>query len=104
MCMYSLFDKQNTRKAKVGETLTKGEYRHHAAFMTSEGPVGPMLACIKHGTTLVIDNMQFSPGCTTLAKQYGGQSLTVTFLDGNYRDWRRRHFAADCIRMPDGFV
>ena len=103
MCMYSLFDKSNARKAKVGETLTKGDYRHHAAFLTTEPNAGPMLACIKHGTTLVIDNMRFAPGTAAwLIHQYAGQSLTVTFIDGNRRS--SRGYAADCIKLPDGVV
>lgn len=104
MCMYSLLDRRNTRNAKVGETLTKGEYRHHAAFLTDEGSIAPMLACIKHGTTLRIDNMQFDPGCKSLNEKYGGQAMTVTFIDANHKEWRRRNYAADCIQMPDGYI
>ena len=104
MCMYSLYARgQNMRKAKVGETLTKGEYRSHAAFMTDEGPVAPMLACIKHGTKMVIDNLQFAPGTAAwIVAKYTGETMTVTFIDGSRSlSYHGRFNAADCIVMPD---
>ena len=106
MCMFSMYDRSNTRKAKVGETLTRADYRQHAAFVTDEGPVAPMLACIKHGTTLVIDEVRFhGTAAPWLVEKYGGQSLTVTFIDGSRSSWRRgRGYAADCIMLSDGMV
>jgi hypothetical protein len=102
--MYSLIDKSNARKAKVAETLTMGNYRHHAAFLTTEPDAGPMLACIKHGTTLVIDNMRFSPATPEwITRKYEGLSLTLMFIEGNRRSYGR-HDAADCIKLPDGMV
>jgi hypothetical protein len=104
--MYSLYaNKQNMRKAKVGETLTSADYRSHRAFMTNEGSVAPMLACIRHDTTLVIDNMQFAPGTSAwIVAKYTGERMSVTFIDGSRSAWRHRGYAADSILLPDGIV
>lgn len=101
MCMYSLHAHPTEMvKAQIGQTLTRGEYRAHDAFMTDEGK----LACIKHGSELMIDDMQFGHGTARwVIDTYAGKSMTVTFVDGTrsggYR--RRRGYAADCIQLPN---
>ena len=100
MCQYSLHaDNKIMRKAKVGETLTRGEYRQHSAFFGDDGK----LACIKHGTTLVIDELRFLGAATRLVEKYAGKSLTATFIDGQRRGYGR-HYAADCIQLGSDFV
>jgi hypothetical protein len=101
MCIYSLSARKgyDMRNAKVGETLTQGEYRGHSVFKGDDGK----LACIKHGTTMVFDCIQFD--CTTapwLIEKYAGQTVTVTLIEGGCR--LGRHYAADCIKFEDGFV
>jgi len=100
MCMYSLYGRYNTRKAKVGETLTRGEYRGHAAFMGGDG----LLACIKHETTLHFESIAFERGTAAwVIDKYEGKPATIVFVEGNRREWGRHH-AADCVRFEDGFL
>ena len=100
MCIYSLYARgHDMRKARVGENLTRAEYRSHAAFVTDDGS----LACIKHGTTLVLNNVRFLGAAGWIVDKFAGKSLTVTFLEGNRRSWGR-HYAADCIQLDDDFT
>jgi hypothetical protein len=99
MCLYSLSSSDpNIRKAKVGETLTKGEYSGHGCFAGDDG----RMACIKHGTELVIDKVRFFE--TTLKyfpdmKQFHNKTnLTVTFVSMT-RSRYGRHYAADGIQL-----
>jgi|SRR5580765_965166 len=100
MCQYSLYTNgDDMRKAKVGETLTRGTYRSHEVFKGDDGK----LACIKHGTTLVIDEVRFLGAAGWLVDKHAGKSLTATFIEGTRRGYGR-HYAADCIQLEDGFA
>lgn len=101
MCMYSLYGRPDEMvKAKVGQTLTKGDFKNHAAFMTDEGT----LACIKHGTTLVIENVRLVGAARWIVAKYEGKSMTATFIDATRSSYRRRGYAADCIQLSDDFM
>jgi hypothetical protein len=107
MCMYSLMAPRNHGyKAKVGEVLTKGDYHGHAAFRGEAG----MLACIKHGTMLTFDELRFASerfapeAAQWVTDRYAGKSRTVKFVELNHRPLRYRHFAADGLEMPDGYI
>jgi hypothetical protein len=104
MCMYSLYDERNTRPARVGEVLTRGDYRGHEAFLTREPSAAPMLACIRHGTTLVIDRVRFVPGTSDwIVEAYQGAPLEVMFVDGSsYHGISDGGYAADSIVLPCG--
>jgi hypothetical protein len=87
-------------KAKVGETLIRGEYRGHSCFKNDKG----QLACIKHGTQIHIENIKMDRGVAQWLKtKWDGQSMTVTMIDASRKDYGRR-YAADCVTLPDGFV
>jgi hypothetical protein len=99
MCMYSLHTR-NARQAKVGETLTVGEFSLHAAFLGEDG----VLACIKHKTIMRFERIGFAPGTAPwIIEKYEGRTVTVTLIEGNRREWGR-HYAADCIKFEDGFA
>ena len=101
MCMYSLYGRFNTRKAKVAETLTVGDYRGHACLKGDDG----LLACIKHNTTIHFERMEFAPHTAALwvIEKYAGKSVTAVLVEGNRRAWGRHH-AADCIKFEDGHM
>lgn len=100
MCMYSLYAQRGygMENAKVGENLTRGEYRQHACFKNDKGE----LACIKHGTVIAISNLQFVAVLEHLEK-WVGQSVMATMIEGGRRQWGRHH-AADCIKLDDETV
>lgn len=96
MCMYSLHARNgDMRRAKVGETLVLSEYRGHAAFFGSDGK----LTCIKHGTTVHIENLQFILGVTChTVKEWAGKTVTVKMFQGSHT---RRQYAADSLILRD---
>jgi hypothetical protein len=99
MCMYSLYARRGygMTNAKVGETLTRGEYRQHAVFKNGKGE----LACIKHGTTIAIAKMEFEPGVNRYyAEQYEGKPVMGVLVEHNRRAWGR-HYAADMLQLAD---
>lgn len=102
MCLYSLYARDgNTRKAKVGESLTRGEYRHHACFLGDDGK----LACIKHGSSVEIAVLVLQK-CSVPNSDYlkwnGKTQVRGTFVryeSGYYT----RHYSADAILLEDGY-
>jgi len=114
MCLYSLHTRDiNIRKARVGETLTRGEHRQHICFLGDDG----MLACIKPGTQVLIKHLQFGHGNQLLVNQpdgHGWRSMPVETVDawngkedvrGTFIRWGdRRGYSADCIRLEDGVI
>ena len=98
MCMLLLYGRFNTRKAKVSETLSRGEYRGHAAFFGDDG----LLACIKHGTTIAFDNIEFAPGTApSITSRFEGKAVTGVLVEYHRRAWGR-HYAADYLYLEDG--
>src|SRR5215470_7195714 len=113
MCLYSLYARDiNIRKARVGETLTRGEHREHACFLGSDG----MLACIKPGTPVLIKHLRFHHGNQLMVNQpddHGWRAVPRETIDkwndksdvrGTFVRWERRYnrYAADCILLEDG--
>jgi hypothetical protein len=94
--MYSLHVRADQSvKAKTKQTLTKGEYRQHAAFMTDDGKI----ACIKRDTTVVIADVKFQGASQWMIDKYAGKPMTAVFgVGGSGR------YAADCIKTEDGVV
>jgi len=111
MCLYSLYARDiNIRKARVGETLTRGEHRQHICFLGDDG----MLACIKPGTQVLIKHLQFNHGNQLMVNQpdgYGWRAVSRETIDkwndkldvrGTFERWTGHKYSADCILLEDG--
>jgi len=99
MCIYSNYVAETDRRnAKVGENLTRGEIHQHACLLGDDGKV----TCVKHGTTLVIDNVDFvsalGQGTLRLLKDVTGTSITVMLLRS------MKGFSADRFELPNGQI
>jgi hypothetical protein len=111
MCLYSLSIGGKLEKAKVGETLTRGEHRGHACMVGDDGA----LRCIKDSSQLEVENFQLIRGhaiCGPNVAQPSGSPVSrkrlmawegktfkatlVHWIDA-YSD-----FAADALKLPDG--
>jgi hypothetical protein len=96
MCIYSNYvSPQDRRNARVGENLTLGQYQGHACLRGDDG----MITCIKPGTTMVVDNMQFNPAIgkptLRLLNQYAGTSRAITLQRAH-----GPHYSADLFTLP----
>lgn len=74
MCIYSTYVRaEERRKARVDETLTLGVYRNHACLFGEDGKV----TCVKPGTTMLIDAVDFHPMYRPQLRKLIGKPLTV---------------------------
>jgi hypothetical protein len=101
MCLYSLLGRNDDmRKAKVGEDLVRDEYRGHGCFKGNDG----LLACVKHGTTVQIDKLEFHPDVARhIVQEWKGKSVTATLVQGDRRVYGRR-YAADMLALTENLV
>lgn len=93
MCKYSL-EGYSTRKAVVGETLVANEHkaRGHGCLTQPNTPSNGTLTCVRDGTTLTIDKLEFvrkgaaeflhAWGFSREALDYIGQRVVVKLRDG----------------------
>jgi hypothetical protein len=96
MCLYSTHVHEDVRRnARVGENLTRATYRDHACLMGDDGKV----TCIKPGSTLVIDNVDFRRGIGFSGmKQMIGKSIKVVLVKS------MRGYSADKFELPNGMM
>ena len=94
MCLYSLHVPEGQRrKARVGENLTRDTYGNHSCLTGDDGRV----ACLKPGTTLVIDNAIFNRNLNfTGMKEMAGKSIKVVLLR------TMQGYSADQFELPNG--
>jgi hypothetical protein len=112
MCIYSLSLNEKVSKAKVGETLTRGEFKQHPVLLSEDGSP----RCVRHGSELEVQNLQFdmnmigngpviqSDSSHVSRKQlmaWQGQTVKVTLVH-----WTTGYnsYAADAFRLPDGTI
>lgn len=113
MCMYSLETGQEVTKAKAGETLTRGDYRQHAALVGSDGA----LRCIAHGSELEVTNFQLIQGhalsSSVVSQPSGGhvsRKLLTAWQGKTFKvklvHWMDVHkdYAADALQLPNGVL
>jgi hypothetical protein len=94
MCLYSLHVPEGQRrKARVGENLTRDAYGHHSCLTGDDGKV----ACLKPGTTLVIDNAIFRRGISfTGMEEMTDSPIKVVLLR------TMKGYSADQFALPNG--
>jgi hypothetical protein len=113
MCIYSLSLNEEVSKAKVGEVLTRGEFRQHQVLLSQDGSP----RCVRQGSELEVQNLQFDmnlmgsggsfvqpDGKVVTRRQlmaWQGKTVKVTLIH-----WTTgyREYAADALRLPDGTV
>src|SRR5262245_29181391 len=110
MCLYSLNARdRNMRKAKVGENLTKGEYRSHGCFMGDDGK----LACIKPGSPVEIAKLRLnSQFVDPVIHQPNGQSIPGSKVmnwngrrvRGTFVQFHKKQYAADAILIEGVYI
>jgi len=115
MCLYSLSSNAQTRKAKVAENMTLGEFLGHRCFMSD---ADGMVACIKPGTIVEIarigidtSRMGSAPTVNQPGRngwEYVPKSKITKWngkagVRGTFVTWHQHtEYAADAIKLEDG--
>src|SRR5215831_20997242 len=116
MCLFSVFANHNMRKARVEETLTRGDYARHACFRGDDG----LVTCIKPGTKVEIANLRlclhkhYTNTEGRVAQPHGAHVLreqvsawnNKTQVRGTFVRWHDSHhqYTADALWLEDGLV
>ena len=97
MCIYSLSIDAKMTKAKVGETLIVGEYKHHRLLMDESGEP----RCVSPGSELQIAKLQFDQRFVDAAQvhQPDGQMIRTQRM----LKWQGKSVTVRLTRWTDNF-